>query len=169
MPEGFPSITKEKSLQQSFNKSRNSFNFIECHNSPFETVITIKSSRFDLTKMVYNCIGFCLFRIIETIKKVADELFPPTGQVIKRPRRKGRKPLLLNTVYHLLNSMSKKIILVLVGIFVPVFTIWNVHDFCARGSRPTASSIGTKNKPLRCYGEQGSQCPRCPYKYIVAI
>ena len=83
MPEGFPSITKEKSLQQSFNKSRNSFNFIECHNSPFETVITIKSSRFDLTiltKMVYNCIGLCLFRNIETIKKVADELFPPQGK-----------------------------------------------------------------------------------------
>ena len=63
----------------------------------------------------------------------------------------------------------KKIILVLVGIFVPVFTIWNVYDFCARGSRSTAFSIGTKKKPLRCYGEQGSQCPRCPYKYIVAI
>ena len=30
-------------------------------------------------------------------------------------------------------------------------------------------SIGTKKKPLRCYGEQGSQCPRRPYKYIVAI
>ena len=40
--------------------------------------------------------------------------------------------------------MSKKIILVLVGIFVPVFTIWNVYDFCARGSRSTAFSIGTK-------------------------
>ena len=30
-------------------------------------------------------------------------------------------------------------------------------------------SIGTKKKLLRCYGEQGSQCPRRPYKYIVAI
>lgn len=29
--------------------------------------------------------------------------------------------------------------------------------------------IGTKKKPLRCYGQQGSQCPRRPYKYIVAI
>lgn len=29
--------------------------------------------------------------------------------------------------------------------------------------------IGTKKKPLRCYGEQGSQCPRRPYKYIVAM
>lgn len=37
--------------------------------------------------------------------------------------------------------MSKKIILILVGIFVPVFTIWNVYDFCARGSRSTASYL----------------------------
>ena len=29
--------------------------------------------------------------------------------------------------------------------------------------------IGTKKKPLRCYGEQGSQCPRRPYKHVMAI
>ena len=155
MQEGFPSITKEKSLQQSSNKSRNSSNFIECHNSPFKTVITIKSSRFDLTILI--------------IKKGRWWTLPTPGQVIKRPRRKGRKPLLLNTVYHLLNFMSKKIILVLVGIFVPIFTIWNVYDFCASGSRSTAFSIGAKKKPLRCYGRQGSQCPRIPHKRVVAI
>lgn len=37
--------------------------------------------------------------------------------------------------------MSKKIILTFVGIFVPVFTIWNIYDFCARGSRSTASYL----------------------------
>ena len=30
-------------------------------------------------------------------------------------------------------------------------------------------SIGTKKKPLRCYGRQGSQCPRVPHKHVVAI
>ena len=29
--------------------------------------------------------------------------------------------------------------------------------------------IETKKKPLRCYGEQGSQCPRRPYKHVMAI
>ena len=26
-----------------------------------------------------------------------------------------------------------------------------------------------QKKPLRCYGQQGSQCPRRPYKYAVAL
>lgn len=29
--------------------------------------------------------------------------------------------------------------------------------------------IGTKKKPLRCYGEQGSQCPRRPHEHVMAI
>ena len=37
--------------------------------------------------------------------------------------------------------MSKKIILALIGIFVPAFTVWNVYDFCARGSRSTTSYL----------------------------
>lgn len=35
----------------------------------------------------------------------------------------------------------QKIILTFIGIFVPVFTIWNIYDFCTRGSRSTASYL----------------------------